>query len=73
MSERVTYTPGTTVTSGWLNHAVIREMLACHYIVHNETASATTTTYADATTPGGTSSSNSSNPGSIIQNAINNA
>jgi len=73
LSERVAYVTGTTVPSAWLNHAIIREMLACHFIVHNETASGTTTTYGDATTPGGTSSNSTSNPGSVIQNAINNA
>src|SRR5437773_69688 len=73
VSERVTYVTGTTVPTAWLNHAIIREMLACHFIVHNETASGTTTTYADATTPGGTSSNSTWNPGSVIQNAINNA
>jgi hypothetical protein len=73
LSERVAYVTGTTVASAWLNHAIIREMLVCHFIIHNETASGTTTTYADATTPSGVSSNSTSNPGSVIQNAINNA
>ena len=72
-TERVAYTTGTIVPSAWLNIAIIREMVPYHFIVHNETASGTTTTFADATVPGGTSSNSTSNPGSVIQNALNNS
>jgi hypothetical protein len=72
-TERVAYTTGTTVPSSWLNAAIIREMVPYHFIVHNETASGTTTTYGDATTPGGVNSNSTTNPGGVIQNAINNS